>query len=503
MEKLPNNPEMTGKQSIQIEIPIYPFMKDHRFSGRIVIPAVELCQVLALEIKKHIPDINNQIIYNASFDKFIDINGDEKITALNEIKSYEDGTFVSKLLTKTKTRSGIIRTNEHVSMDFRKDALPFKELTYDVASALDGLCLRVQPQEIYSELVPFGPAYHNVTGDLYVADSGAAACIVAPAEMSPGPLGSPFVFDAALHAASVWAQRYHNTTAFPVAFSKRIILKPAEAGKKYFTRIIPVQSEAKIFKFDIWIYDYEGVLREAGFGVSFRDVTGGTLQTPEWITKNKNNLLYDILSKCDAFSVVELDQIPEFASKALSIDELRRLEPMREKRRKSYTGARLACKFLSRKLSKESFDLPADKITTIINNIYPACPLPDGSMPYKCTVSHDSRFAVAAASRKRIGIDVEEISERVIELRKYYMSEEEQNLVDSSGLEKKAACLRIWSIKEAVTKALDIDLTGSWKSVQVMDIGENITKFLINNIENNAYHCTIDNHIFTLVQFGE
>ncbi len=81
------------------------------------------------------------------------------------------------------------------------------------------------------------------------------------------------------------------------------------------------------------------------------------------------------------------------------------------------------------------------------------------------------------------------------------MSDKEKELVISSDLDKKEASLRIWSIKEAVTKALDLDLSSSWKDVQVINIKRNISKFLINNLEINAYHDIIDDHLFTLVTF--
>ncbi len=491
---------MKNTSRIPIEIKINPYINDHHFLGRTVIPAVELCQTLADNIKKVIPDAVNTVLSNASFEKFIDVKNNDPINAFNDIDISDSGIISSRLYTKTKAgKSGITRTNEHLRLVFKKYNEAFLELPYDIASAIEGNCLRIPAEKIYDELVPFGDAYRNISGILYISESGAIAEISSPPEISAGPLGSPFVFDAALHAASVWGQRYNKVVGFPVAFGKRIIVLPAERNQKYTARIIPKHTDPNILTFDIWIYDDNGKLREAGFDIILRDVSGGKMKPPEWILYRKNNYLQNISLKCDGISVIELDTIAGFADKALSVTELQRLEPMMDRRRKTYFGARLACKYLSRKLSKAMQNIPADQINTVKDKIYPVCPTPDGSIRYNCSVSHDSRFAVAVASKRRIGIDVEEISETVVKAGRMYMSDREKKIVDSAGLKIPDASLRVWSIKEAVTKALDLELSRSWEKVNVVKIGENSSVFLINNLEITANHSNVDDHLFTLV----
>ncbi len=517
--------KMIKKFTLPVEIHIQQYMRDHFFDGRAVLPAAESCRILALNVRDRISDANINNIYNASFDKFLEIKpGQDLIQALNEIEVYEDGAVISTLQSKIKSeKSGITRTNVHAVLEFRKqDGL--RELTYDVASCLDGVCLKIASSEIYKHLIPFGPAYQNIVDNIYIASSGAVLYILAPfqqgvplsekamppLEAMPSleemPLGSPFVFDAALHAACVWSQRYYNTTVFPTGFERRVVLRPAIPGEKYFARIIPKNVESENYFFDIWIYDNEGKLREAGFGVKFRDVTAGRMKPPEWLPWKKENdsPFKNISSKCDGFTVVELETVSSFSERALSEEELRRLEPMKWKRRNSYISARLACKLLSRKLAGMSCLTPANEITTITADKYPACPLPDGSEPFKCSVSHDSRFAIAAASRLRIGIDVEEISDRILEVGRMFITDKEKELVNSPGFkkfDKKEAYLRIWTIKEAVTKALDIGLSESWNTAQVNHLGKDISTFILNGAEINAYHDTVDDHLFTLVVF--
>lgn len=495
---------------IEINIPQYFF--DHQFAGKTVVPAVESCQILANNLKKYFPEVNNQFIYTSSFNKFLEIEqGQDVIHAFNDIEVYEDGTIVSKLSTKTKAlKSGITRINEHAILQFKKHDQHYNEITFDKAAALDGICLKINSKDIYKDLVGFGPAFQNIAGDLFVTDDGAIGNVSAPLSQTYEdlPLGSPFVFDAALHAANCWGQRYYNIVAFPVGFKRRIILSPTLPGEKFFVRVIPILADKSDLIFDIWIYDKEGTLREAGLSVILKDVNSEKLIPPKWISERKS-VLENIAEKCEALSIIEIDSIPDFSHKALTHEELHRLGPMKEKRRKSYTGARLACKFLSRKLSIGENTIPANKINTVINNIYPVCPLSDGSTPHQCSVSHDSRFVIAVASRKRIGVDVEEINERILNVKHMFTSNEENNIVNeiikqnkenNTSLNGKEAYLRIWTIKEAVTKSLKISFPDSWKLVQVNTIGKNISTFLINNIEINAYHDTVDNHLFTIVE---
>ena len=60
--------------------------------------------------------------------------------------------------------------------------------------------------------------------------------------------------------------------------------------------------------------------------------------------------------------------------------------------------------------------------------------------------------------------------------------------------------VRIWSIKEAVTKALDISLTDAWNRVQVRSVGSSESRFQIDDQDPfTAVHAVVGQHVFTLV----
>ena len=211
--------------------------------------------------------------------------------------------------------------------------------------------------------------------------------------------------------------------------------------------------------------------------------------------------LSNIKNHCIDLSIVELDGINDFSGSILSVQEMKRFGKMGEKRKKSYLGARAACKYLFKKLAGSGISMPANAINTVFEDLpYPKCPFPDELNPINCSVSHDSRFAVAVVSKRKIGVDVEEISGRALKVLDRFMFESEMSLVKTSGLGGFGAAVRIWSIKEAVTKALRINMYQSWKIARVTEIGINVSCVNVNDESCSAYHDIIDGHLFTVLE---
>ena len=110
-------------------------------------------------------------------------------------------------------------------------------------------------------------------------------------------------------------------------------------------------------------------------------------------------------------------------------------------------------------------------------------------------------FAIAVASDRRVGVDVEMVSDRVLKSQRLYLSDSEAALVKASvPAERIETAVRIWSIKEAVTKALDISLADAWHRVRVTVVGPYESFFQIDDdVPNVAIHDVIEKHIITLV----
>jgi hypothetical protein len=277
---------------LPVEIAVFPYLQDHRVEGNAVLPAVVAMQVLAQSVKEYAPETDITAIADATFDKFLFIpSSAKKIDALCSITPSENGDITAVLQTKTRAKkAAFTRIKEHVTVHYSRikpevAAYPHNPLTLEKSS-----CQEISPDQIYRELVPFGPAYHNISESILVHKDGAIAKLHAPINSDSadktGQLGSPFVLDAAFHAACVWGQRHARMVAFPVGVEKRVIVRPTQPGDTYISRIIPVRADSDMLIFDICICDEDNTLFESAIGVHMRDVSAGRLKPPRWIIEN-------------------------------------------------------------------------------------------------------------------------------------------------------------------------------------------------------------------------
>nr|MBF0221423.1 polyketide synthase dehydratase domain-containing protein [Desulfobulbaceae bacterium] len=286
--------EITVLSRLPVTIEIQPWFRDHCFAGKMILPAVETLAVLANEVTKFRPDIEISKMYEAHFAKFLEIGpADHELEVMVEIAEHDLGQITAKLLSKFHKKA-ISRIVEHGRVTFsshRADLTPQADPT---RFTLPQSAFKLSSQQVYRELVPFGKAYQNIIGDMYLFEQGAWARLMAPALPSTalgGGLGSPFPLDAAFHAACVWGQRYAGFIPFPVGFSSRTISEFTEPGATYETRVIPIEVKADELIFDLWIYTSQGELFETVCGIKMRDVSGGRLKPPTWIKCSQNAIL--------------------------------------------------------------------------------------------------------------------------------------------------------------------------------------------------------------------
>jgi phosphopantetheinyl transferase len=502
-------PEVIESARLPLHIPIRPYLRDHCFNGRAVLPAVEAMEVLAQAARRFRPSTGVFCMSAVAFDKFLDLDpAAECLSAQSDISVDVNGDVKAVLTTKVKSKHAVMaRTKNHAVLTLPRQAPPMQEHPLDVASAPEGICLSVPKDQIYPDLVAFGPSYRNLAG-LHMSHSGAVAEIRNPVAEDAGAvnsnlLGSPFALDAAFHAACAWGQRFTGIVAFPVAVDRRWIYIPTLPGETYFVHVLPVKTDPALLVFELRIYDREGCLHEACSGVRMRDVSGGTMRPPEWVRSAESpGVKNRIAGACEASAVIELAAVLPFADKTLSLREHLRLEGMSSRRRKSYLAARLACKRVARRISNDDMRTAAGDITTVCADRpdHPCCPLTDGRSMFSCSVSHDERFAVAAAADGCVGVDVEKASERLLTSRSLYMSETEQVLNQRSHLGDVETAVRIWSVKEAVAKALDITLADAWRRVELCAVDSFESRFCVDGQSVwKAVHEMVGEHVFTLV----
>ena len=482
-----------------IVVPAY--VRDHHSRGAVLFPAVEIMDAMASVVAgsgNHIP-VN--VISSARFDRFIQLDASMNvIEALCSLEQGDDGSVTATLMTRSVLKSGISRKVEHATMVFGGSEIT-AALPLDLACSLQGVVFEVSSEDLYRDLVPFGPAYRNLEGVLYLSEEGALGTVKGGDVSRAWALGSPFALDAAFHAACAWSQRYTGIVAFPVGFSSRMVHSPAMPGERLLCRIVPVETAGEPLVFDLYLFRHDGEPCETVRGLLMKDVSGGTNRPPDWISRGTDDKRLEAVARaCRKICVIERKALAPFARRCLSPLESERHEGMGPRRSEGHIAARLCCKRMSRALSGGDDLTPPEQITTIDKDmIRPRCPSTDGTRDFPCSVSHDSRFAFAASAPEKIGVDVERLADRVLKGQRFYMNQAEAALVKNSPLGGVAASLRVWSVKECVAKALDLKLYEAWRASEVTRIGEQSSTVVIDGVARAAVHDMVDDHLFTVL----
>lgn len=270
----------------QVTVEIRPWSADHCFGGQVILPAVETMSILALSAKAFRPELQVIEMKKGRFDKFLAIDPQQgSLTAFVELGAYDNGDIGATLFTKTRIAS-MARVKAHGSITFTGRLTPPRTGGFISEEEIQGPTFTVSADSIYRELVPFGPAYRNITGSLQLSAAGGQTMVQAPelpATHEPVLLGSPFPLDAAFHAACAWSQRYQGLVAFPVGFEERVIRQATQAGERYAVYFTATGIVEDLLLFDLEICDGGGTLCESVSGLRMRDVSGGRLKPPPWI----------------------------------------------------------------------------------------------------------------------------------------------------------------------------------------------------------------------------
>lgn len=502
-----NIPQVNTTERRPVTITLRDHLADHHFMGTPVLPAVEAMEILAAETLAVDAVASVDLFTDVEFNKFLPLDPDRKrMEAQVQMQAGADGHLRTTLTTRTcSPKAAIMRTKDHAAMTFGRAADAASPTPLDVAAAPEGICETIAQDAIYRELVPFGPAYRNITAPVWLSGDGALALIQCPDLLccsGTNHLGSPFALDAAFHAACVWGQHYHKIVAFPVALAKRCILKPTEPNGTYYGRVIPMQTGPDLLIFDIWLIDRSGTICEVVQGVRMRDISGGRLKPPQWIQRvAANDPLGALKERCPDLSVIELDAVAAFAPQGLSELENERFQRMGQRRQRSYLGARMALKRLSRKLNDGMAQTPSHAIHThAADGVRPGCARPADGANLFCSASHSRRFAAAAAAKAPVGIDVESITDRAVRCSPIFMSQAEQQLLHRTPLSRPQTAVRIWSAKETVAKAQNIPLAKAWHRTEITAVEAGVSRLRIDGGQlYEAVHAEVGDTIFTLL----
>lgn len=280
--------------------PLSPWLHDHRFAGRTVFPAVESMRVL-LAAYAGMQDKSGPrlplVVSGARFPHLIAVDRaarrlDFQVTAEPEpvpaggtgLAACPAAATVLTLFWRKPLRAmtRLLRVAELKINGMGTTAGPPPPCP-DGTLAADAR--RIPAERIYRELVPFGPAFHSLQGDLLLSGKEALGRLQAlPAPDLPGAdwLGTPLPLDGAMHAACVHGQQLADFVPFPVALGRRRICRPLRIGADVQVRTRQTGRTAAALFYDLWLFQ-NGELAEEIRGLEMRDLSGGAIRPAAWL----------------------------------------------------------------------------------------------------------------------------------------------------------------------------------------------------------------------------
>ena len=222
-------------------------------------------------------------IRDARFPRFLSLPRDTAfLETVVECDERSPGNCDLRLLTRKKIGT-MTRLIEHCALTFSGLDVQQADLRAAIQpTILSGIT--ISAEKIYQELVPFGPNYQSLQGQLQLFENCAIGTVRAPELPVPySRLGSPFPLDGTMHAACVHGQRLVDFVPFPAGFATRIIHKATIPGEAYACIALLQSSAHDKLVYDLQISDSQKTLRETVTGLEMRDVTGGRIRPPQWI----------------------------------------------------------------------------------------------------------------------------------------------------------------------------------------------------------------------------
>ncbi len=194
-------------------------------------------------------------------------------------------------------------------------------------------------------------------------------------------------------------------------------------------------------------------------------------------------------------ALLELDALPPFLELLLSPRERSRACQLGERRRKMFAAGRVALKLATAPC------LPFAALDTLAEDGRLArAPVPGlGSV----SIAHDRRLAVGAASEHgKLGIDVEAATPRLEKATRLYAAPSELAAAKDFAQGLHPGLARIWTTKEAVTKATGLTLGEVFSRCQLTRLGVNSSVAVLDGTPFEASHTEIDEHLLTVTELS-
>jgi hypothetical protein len=268
--------------TLRVVLPELQDVEDHRIAGKATVPAAELLELLLRAAVEHLGHADRVplplAMKEAAFPRFLPADEVERCSLYVTLERNKASADVRATLASRIALAGAMRRSR-VHAVVTLGAVP-----EEPASPPDFDCdFEVPAERIYRDLITFGPRYCNLRGTIRLGAKGGTAIVRSPQPPRPQPLfaGCPYLFDAAMHLACVWGQRYAGYVAYPTGFTARILTSPISAGERRCI-VAPTSVEPRRLLCDLWLTNDKGEICDTVLGLAMSPLATGA-PPPPWI----------------------------------------------------------------------------------------------------------------------------------------------------------------------------------------------------------------------------
>lgn len=272
-----------------VTLPVLPEWVDHAIQGKATVPVALLLDLMVRVASEQnvVSEANAPlIIRDAFFPRFLPAHEVPHCTFEIAFEiSFDDAAGESAkvdtratLTSRIALAGGINRTRTHIALTLGGSTSP---LPAPSPTTNDDIVLPAD--RIYAELIPFGPRYRNLRDSVRLSRAGGVGCVRSPLPVGsePSRAGCPYLFDAAMHLACLWGQRYAGVVTYPTGFSTRAIALPLAHGERRCV-VAPRSVEPRNLVFDLWLTDENDRVCDTIAGLTMVPLAGGA-RPPDWI----------------------------------------------------------------------------------------------------------------------------------------------------------------------------------------------------------------------------
>jgi phosphopantetheine--protein transferase-like protein len=471
------------------------FLDDHVYEGQPVLPGVMGLEMM-VETAEQLVGADASKIREVAFDRAVKLHHGDPIRVIATCERTDDGSVEVTLSSEREVKTGRTIERDHFTATVEFSAEPTDEpdaMLIDDGRAFDAGFDR---PDIYRRFFHTG-SFQVIESVAHLNDDAVIGYGRKPTDRAfndrvNGQLVTdPMVREMAFQIAGIWGMVYNRQSYLPYAIGQTSQFDTAHPGETVCVRarrndnVSPPSPEVSVISFDLEVRGQDGRLLQVLEDCQM--VGHRKLNDDECFpAPDSRRMTLRRMSRPEADALLaDRGLTPD---KVLTRDEQRDWKRLRsDRRRGEWLAARIAAKDLACRFVLEfhGYRPNLEDIAVVKDdNGAPYLQWVEGTDASKTdlalpnvTVTHAEGVAIAAIAAPgtpcRVGVDLESVEERNESFADNYFTEDERAIemyVGDRPAERSAKLTALWSVKEAVSKALGLGLKLALGEIIIEDL---------------------------------